>query len=335
MKKPSFDPSAVAVKNGRYFGFPYSAEEAEVLVLPAPWDVTTSYSDGTHRGPEAILAASTQLDFSSPFRAKAWESKIGSIETPAEWRSVNSQLREKAKKVITALEAGEPAPESLLREVNEGGAKFHAELESLCAAALAKGKKVVTLGGDHSVSLGPIRAHGKVHAFSVLHIDAHADLRPAYCGFKDSHASIMHQVSRLPFLQSLVQVGLRDLAPQELAEISENPKITAFFDWDLGRAKARGISWQEKCQEIIAPLGQDVYLSLDVDGLDPKYCPGTGTPVPGGLELAELYFLLEEVEASGRRFIGADLVEVSPGASEWDANVGARLLFQICQFLRN
>jgi agmatinase len=91
----------------------------------------------------------------------------------------------------------------------------------------------------------------------------------------------------------------------------------------------------------VADLGENVYLSLDIDGLDPRYCPSTGTPVPGGLEYWELFALLEEVERSGRRFVGADLVEVAPASaatgnegSEWDANVGARILFQLCQFLR-
>jgi len=330
-----FDPSAPAVKNGRYFGFPYSEEDADILILPAPWDATTSYGDGTHLGPNAVLEASTQLDFHSPYRERAWESKIGSISCDSTWHALNAEARVHAKSVIASLEAGGPAGLDSLRFVNEAGKRFHGALEKITADALKSGKKVVTLGGDHSVSLGPIRAHGtKFPQFSVLHIDAHADLRDAYCGFNDSHASIMHQVSRLPFVDALVQVGLRDLAPQELAEASENPKIHPFFDWDLKRNTARGQSWLEQCHQIIKPLGENVYLSLDVDGLDPKYCPGTGTPVPGGLELWELLFLLEETERSGRRFIGADLVEVAPSEGEWDANVGARILFQLCQFLR-
>ncbi len=328
-----FDPNAVAVKNGRYFGFPYSFEEAEILILPAPWDVTTSYQDGTSRGPSAVLEASTQLDFTSPYRPEAWNSKIGTIAPLGSWAEDNRSLRILAKEVLAALEAGEVPAAASLAAVNTGGEKFHGELETLTARGLAAGKKVVTLGGDHSVSIGPIRAHAKKHSsFSVLHIDAHADLRVAYAGFPDSHASIMNQVVKLPEVKALVQVGLRDLGPQEMAETAENPKITAFFDWDLKRAQARGVSWAEQCAAILKPLGKEVYLSVDVDGFDPKYCPGTGTPVPGGLELWEFFFLLEELERSGRRLIGADLVEVSE--LEWDGNVGARLLFQICQFLR-
>src|SRR5690606_19070404 len=102
------------------------------------------------------------------------------------------------------------------------------------------------------------------------HIDAHADLRPAYCGFPHSHASIMHEVVKMPFVKKLVQVGLRDLSPEEEAATVENPKVTTFSDWDLRRETAKGVSWAEQCKKIVEPLGRDVYLSLDVDGLDPK-----------------------------------------------------------------
>jgi agmatinase len=239
--------------------------------------------------------------------------------------------------VIEALEGGaEPASlEEPLSRINREGAAFHAALEAAAAEWLGKGKRVVTVGGDHSVSLGPIRALAARQKFSVLHIDAHADLRVAYEGFEHSHASIMHHVHGMENVEKLVQVGLRDLSPEEHAVIASSGKIHAHFDWDLRRATATGESWAAQCRRIVGGLTEDVYLSVDIDGLDPRFCPGTGTPVPGGLEYWELFTLLEEVERSGRRFIGADLVEVAPLAgSEWDANVGARILFQLCQFLR-
>lgn len=332
-----FDPNNVAVKNGNFFGFPYSPEEAEVLVLSLPWDVTTSYRDGTSRGPRAVLEASYQLDFFSPYRPEAWKTRVGTLPTPAAWYEKNMILRAAAKAVIQSLEDGE-SPANLagaVAEINREGALFHGAAEALALEWLRAGKKVITLGGDHSVSLGPIRALAALRPFSVLHIDAHADLRVAYEGFEHSHASIMHHVSRLDNVQSLVQVGLRDVSPEEHAEITRNPKITAHFDWDLRRATAAGTSWGEQCKRIVSALGPHVYLSIDIDGLDPRYCPNTGTPVPGGLEYWELFALIEEVERSGRSIIGADLVEVAPStdSGEWDANVGARILFQLCQFL--
>jgi agmatinase len=335
-----FDPGAVAVKNGALFGLPYTLDEAEVVVVSAPWDVTTSYRDGTALGPEAVIAASYQLDFTSPFRRQAWATRIGTVPLRQDWKENGISLRREAKVLLEALEDGAPLPDQEARtaRLNRAGSEFHAALEAEVAQWLAKGKRVVTLGGDHSVSLGPIRAHARSFPrFSVLHLDAHADLRVAYEGFTHSHASIMHHVKDLPQVDALVQVGLRDLSPEEEAEARENPKIHPFFDWDLKRRTLSGQSWKEQCQDLLRPLGEFVYISADIDGLDPRYCPNTGTPVPGGLELHEFLFLLQEIQDSGRKIIGADLVEVAPArdGNEWDANVGARLLFQFCQFVRN
>jgi agmatinase len=332
------DPNSVSVKNGNFFGFDCSPEEAEVVILSAPWDVTTSYRDGTSRGPRAVLEASYQLDFFSPYRAEAWNSRIATLPVPPRWFEQNLSLRAAAKSVIDALESGGSA-QSLrepLERVNREGAAFHAELEAQAAGWLARGKRVITLGGDHSVSFGPLRALSAKRNVSVLHIDAHADLRVAYEGFEHSHASIMHHVKDFPGVNALVQVGLRDISPGEAQESARNPKITSHFDWELRRRSAEGVRWVDQCKRIVEPLGREVYLSLDIDGLDPRFCPSTGTPVPGGLEYWELFALLEEVEKSGRRFVGADLVEVAPATTgdEWDANVGARILFQLCQFLR-
>lgn len=335
MTTPSFDPSGVGTHNGNFFGFPYSAAESSVLVLPAPWDVTTSYRDGTARGPAAVLAASPQLDFTCPWRGRAWETRIGTLAADPAWLEWNGALRPSARAVIEALEAGREAPAEALRLVNEGGARFHAAMEESAAAALSGDKRLVTLGGDHSISLGPIRAHAaRYESFSVLHLDAHADLRVAYEGFEHSHASIMHHVQALPQVDRLVQVGLRDFSPDEEAAFRGNKKIRAFTDFDLARRRAAGHSWDAQCRAILEPLGQNVYVSVDVDGLDPRYCPSTGTPVPGGLEWWETTTLFAALRDSGRTVIGADLVEVAPGdASEWDANVGARLLFQLCQLV--
>ncbi len=329
----AFDPSAVAVKNGNFFGFPYTPEEAEIVILSAPWDVSTSYRDGTAKGPAAVLSASYQLDFSSPFRKEAWKTKIATIPAKKSWALENKKLRAKAKQHIATLEKGKKPDPKTLSILNKKSAQFHAELEELASFWLNRGKRVFTLGGDHSISFGPIRALAKRKKFSVLHIDAHADLRVAYEGFEHSHASIMHHVANMNAVDTIVQVGLRDISPEEIECITKNPKIQAYLDADLRRETAKGKNWNEICDKIIAPLGKEVYLSLDVDGLDPKYCPNTGTPVPGGLEYWEFFSLLEAVERSGRKIIGADLVEVAPGKDEWDANVGARLLFQICQFL--
>ena len=335
----TFDPSEVAIKNGNFFGFPYSIQESNILLLSVPWDVTTSYRDGTSNGPQAILGASYQLDFFSPYKENAWETKLATIPFRSDWLALNSTMRMLAKELIEFQEKGgdihSPGRESdLLRKVNHASAEFHLQVQEEVEAALHHGKVVLTIGGDHSISYGPIRAYAKKYAdLSILHLDAHADLRVAYEGFHHSHASIMHLVAQFPEVTSLVQVGLRDVSPQEIALIATAEKIHSFFDWQLHQARSSGISWKEQCAAIIEKLGKHVYVSFDIDGLDPRFCPNTGTPVPGGLDFNDALYLFQQVIESGRKIVGADLVEVAPGKDEWDANVGARIAYQLCQFM--
>lgn len=331
-----FDPSAVAEKNGNYFGFPCSTEEAEILLLGVPWDVTTSYRDGAVNGPEAILEASTQLDFVSPFRKEAWKTRIGTLSTPKKWKQTSKRLRKIAKEHISRLESGKK-PKSI-DSLNKESAKFHREVYEEVKRALSQAP-VITIGGDHSISHGPILAYqDKYPDLCVLHIDAHADLRVNYEGFPHSHASIMNLVEAFPQVKKIVQVGIRDYAPMEWEKIQSSKKIHTFFDWEIQKQKLEGSSWKTITKQIVSQLGQNVYLSFDVDGLDPQFCPNTGTPVAGGLNIQEVYFLLDELVKSGKKLVGADLVEVAPdpkGLSDWDANVGARLIFQIAQFIQN
>jgi agmatinase len=131
-------------------------------------------------------------------------------------------------------------------------------------------------------------------------------------------------------LNQLVQVGIRDLSADEHQLSLTHPKITTFFDWNLKEESFMGKTWNSQCEEIIASLSNDVYISFDIDGLIPNLCPNTGTPVAGGFTLEQLSFLFFKVVESGRRIIGFDLNEVSPGSSgDWDANVGARALWQL------
>jgi agmatinase len=191
-------------------------------------------------------------------------------------------------------------------------------------------KIVALLGGDHSTPLGLMQALAEKHSsFGILHIDAHADLREAYEGFEYSHASIMFNAIKIPQITHLVQVGIRDYCEAELRLIKSDNRISAFFDRDIKHRQFEGTTWASICDQIIDVLPKKVYLSFDIDGLDPKLCPNTGTPVPGGLELEQSIYLVEKLVYSGRTIIGFDLNEVAPGKDEWDANVGARLLYRL------
>ena len=165
-------------------------------------------------------------------------------------------------------------------------------VKELTCRLLKDGKKVGLIGGDHSTPLGYISALADIHEnFGILQIDAHADLRDAYEGFIHSHASIMYNVvQRFPQVSKLVQVGVRDLCNEEMVFMrSTNGRISTFFDKDIKEAQYEGRTWRDICSDIIKDLPQKVYISFDIDGLDPKLCPHTGTPVPGGLKWSKCF----------------------------------------------
>jgi agmatinase len=221
-----------------------------------------------------------------------------------------------------------------LERVNERGALLNELVLAEARDWLARGRIFGVVGGDHSVPFGAIQAQSELHpGMGILHIDAHADLRDAYEGFTWSHASIMHNVvTRLPGVARLVQVGIRDLGAEEHAKIRDSHgRIVTFFDAQLATGQLLGRSWGEQCARIVEQLPENVYVSLDIDGLDPTLCPSTGTPVPGGLSFHQLGLLLRLLVQSGRKILGFDLDEVvpSPQGGEWDGNVGARVLYKL------
>ncbi len=331
-----FNPNEVGVNNGNIFGFPYSVEESKIVIIPVQSDITCSYSKGTAEGPKAVLEASTQLDFFSPYVEKAWTKKVAMLPLDEKVLSNNREAGEKASQLIEKLENEEPfnnSDKELYEEINEYCNILNCKVEEQALRLLNQGKKVGLLGGDHNSPLGLIKALAKKYPdFGILQIDAHADLRAAYEGFEYSHASIMFNALKTQEVSKLVQVGIRDICPAEI-EIIESSKgrIRTFFDWDIKAESYKGKTWEQQCNEIIKELPQRVYISFDIDGLDPKLCPNTGTPVAGGFDLEQINFLFQKVKQSGKEIIGFDLNEV--GKEEWDANVGARALYRLCNFL--
>jgi len=179
--------------------------------------------------------------------------------------------------------------------------------------------------------LGYLKALAQTHeSFGILQIDAHMDLREAYEGFTYSHASIFYNALKLPQVEQLVQVGIRDFCDEELNLVNNSDgRVKVFYDHDIKDSAFNGIQWDSYCEEIIDELPDKVYLSFDIDGLDPKLCPNTGTPVPGGLSFREAIYLIKKVVESGRTIIGADLCEVAGQGHSWDGNVGARILYKM------
>jgi len=334
----TFDPSGVGLENGNFCGLPFDYDTADILLLGVPWEVTVSYHTGTAAGPEAVRQASPQLDLYDLDHPDGWQQGIYMPPCPEWMRALNDELRPVAAQVIEATEQGRDLQgdrqlSALLQQVNAGCDRVNDWLYQTARQAIADGKRVGAIGGDHSIPLGLIRALAEQHGeFGVLHIDAHADLRVAYQGFPYSHASIMQQVIGLPQITRLVQVGIRDISHGEVATIHQSAgRIQTHYDPHLKAQRYAGTPWLDLCRQIIAPLPPKVYVSFDVDGLDPKLCPGTGTPVPGGLELEEAFCLIREVVKSDRQIIGFDISEV--GDSEWDGNVGARIVYKLCNLM--
>ena len=180
--------------------------------------------------------------------------------------------------------------------------------------------------------MGAIQAASQEHSgLGLLQFDAHADLRVAYEGFAYSHASVIDNVLRSTDVARVVQVGLRDLCEEEAEVIRTDERVFALFDHEWASAKLAGEDLRRTIRSTLARLPQNVYVTFDVDGLDPALCPNTGTPVPGGLTWHEALAWLEELAASGKRIVGIDLNEVNPGpgADSIDAIVGARLLYKL------
>ncbi len=318
MEQKTFDPDGVGVANGAYFGLPFEPDDAELVLVSVPWDVTVSYGAGTVYAPDAIIEASTQLDFHDPLAPGAWRRGIATADVDYSLQELSQRLRTDAARVIEHLENGGTLDDDYvvrkIRRVNEGCTTMNANVEAQAAHWLDAGKRVGLVGGDHSTPYGLIRALGARHAaFGILHVDAHRDLREAYEGFEFSHASIMYNVLRdVPQVTRLVQVGVRDFSEQEAALAETSERIVSFEDFALAEAAFCGETWDAQCRRIVETLPEEVYVSFDIDGLSFENCPHTGTPVSGGLGFNQAVWLLRTLMRSGRRIIGFDLVEVCP-----------------------
>jgi agmatinase len=331
----SFNPNDIGVANGNVFALPCNFDNSELILLPVPWDVTVSYGGGTSRGPESILEASTQVDLYDLDYGNFWEKGIYMTEISEEILAQSKKHRSLATEIIKLLETGATAEDNAtIKEntikVNEACDDLRKWVFEQTMNIIKSGKKVGLIGGDHSSPLGFIQALQQHHGdFGILQIDAHCDLREAYEGFIYSHASIMYNVLNTTSISKLVQVGIRDFCEDEklFAENSNN-RVDIFFDRILKNRMYEGMTWKEWAHEIVSKLPQKVYISFDIDGLIPSLCPTTGTPVAGGLELDQVFYLFNTLKASGREIISFDLNEV--GTTEWDGNVGARVLYRLC-----
>lgn len=338
-----FNPNAVGNAQNNIFGLPFSEEEARLIILPVPWEVTVSYGAGTSRAAEHIFKASKQVDIFDVDGNYGWRKGFFMKDVDKKLLLKSDYLRKEAELYINYISKGDEVEQNKfmcksLKEINEGNLMMNEWVYNQTKELLKKGKLVGLLGGDHSTPLGYMKALAEVYGeFGVLQIDAHCDLRNGYEGFQYSHASVMHNaLHEIPSITKLVQAGIRDYSEEEWQKIcNSNYRIITYLDQAIQQRQFEGETWKSIVEEIIQHLPQQVYLSFDVDGLDRKYCPNTGTPVPGGFELEEVIYLIKKITQSGKKLIGFDLVEVSIGQTEWDSNVGARILWRLCNIMVN
>ena len=217
-----FDPTLVSNPNNNIFGLPTTEDEARVIIVPIPWEVSVSYGAGTSRAPEAIFKASLQVDMFDPDVPDGW--KQGFYMRPVDRKLLmkSDYLRKEAELYIDYISKGNEVSDNqfmrkTMKDVNEGGDFLNKWVYEQTKVLLDKDKLVGLLGGDHSSPLGFFKAIADKHGdFGILQIDAHCDLREAYEGFNYSHASIMYNaLNEVPQLSKLVQVGVRDYGGDE------------------------------------------------------------------------------------------------------------------------
>lgn len=252
-------------------------DPAGVVILPVPYEATTSFGAGTGAGPAAIIEASRYIElYDQELDREPYE--VGIATLPA----------------LSLTGAG---PKEALHELREA---YDALLDA------APGKLVIALGGEHSISSAPIlawadRLQQQGRRLSVLQVDAHTDLRPEYEGSPYSHASIM---ARVQDRVEIVAVGIRAITSEEMQVVRKSENIHVFLADDIHS----GDAWID---DVMARLGDDVYVTFDVDGFDPALVPSTGTPEPGGLQWYPVMKLLRRVFTE-RKVCAVDVVELAP-----------------------
>ncbi len=326
----NFDPNGVGLNNGNFIGLPFDYDTSDIILFPVPWDVTVSYRAGTNQGPKNILEASYQLDLFLENDPYNWKKGIYFSPIPEEILSLNQQYRSLAEQHIERLENGDDVIIKDVNKINLACQTLNKWVYDETKKILEDGKKIILIGGDHSTPLGYLKSLAEKYSdFGILQIDAHCDLRNSYEGFMYSHASIFYNaLQEIPNVKHITQIGIRDFCEEENNFIKNDNRVFLHTDYSIRKKLFEGISLDKIFDEILDKLPNHIYISFDIDGLNPSLCPNTGTPVPGGFHFNEIIFLIEKLKGKNKNIVGCDLCEVG-GNAEWDGNVGARIIYQL------
>lgn len=309
------------------FGIPAEEENAGIVIIPAPWEPTVSYGRGTSKAPGIIKKASQQIDIYDIFWGEPWRAGWFMREEQPAHKEKSNYLTEQ----VDRLRESDSSNAEKLKEVDDECRNFLNELGNDCQEVLTRQQFPVIVGGEHTCALPLINALAKKETFGILQIDAHADLHPQFEGLTYSHATVMHQALKEDNVQSIVNVGLRDFAAREARIIGENSdRYIPYLGSSIAERLYDGGKWRNICNEIVYDLPDKVYISFDIDGLEPWLCPGTGTPVPGGLEYFQAIALLREIVEAGKQIIGFDLSETAPSETNLGGNTASRILYNLC-----
>lgn len=330
-----FNPEGTFTKGSSIFGMPKGIP-AQLKILPIAWEPTTSFKKGTVNGPAAILEASKQMDLFHPYFKKVYEKGIQWDDgVLIQTLKLNTSTSSVAKKNITAIEGGKTLQATDLDFVNQKSTDLNTLVYK---ESLNFDGTVGLVGGDHSCPFGLIKALSEKHNsdFSIVHIDAHFDFRNEYQGFHHSHASIMHNVrTKTENPPHIYQLGIRDFCESEYNFAVENS--TFLLDQEMQSKLLNGETFNDCLDELFSDLHKKIYISFDVDGLSPEFCPNTGTPVPGGLTYNQAVYLIQYLHKNGHLLIGFDLVETSPSVNSTlgeglDEVISSRILYELSCF---
>ena len=331
-KYTNFDPNAMAMP-GKIFGLPHNAKDAAIHLIGGPSAISVSGGKGAEDGPKGLFEASAQIElFNKSYPDKAWLPGIYMKPIDSDLEFNHEQGRKLFKAMIDLIES-----ENKIRTYKKEIIGLSNRIDSICDsvnsdiresvdASIRANKIVGYLGGCHGSVFGAIQAHAIHHkSFTILHLDAHHDLRNAYEGIKNSHASIMYNVmEQIPEVTKLVSVGIRSYGKDEFDYAKSNYKIKTFYSDDIFSETYLSTALNRIANECTG----DVYISFDIDFLEPYLCPNTGTPVPGGFTMFQAKKLINMI-AEKCKIIGFDLNEVVPNTPV-DALVGAEILYHLC-----
>lgn len=328
---------AVVGDGGYYFGDKTSPKSADVVIVSAPWSVTSDFGRGATYTPDAVIDASAESSLYDVNGAVSVEERVATAEIDYNIQELSEHLGREAERLANqTVDASALVGEYAMRKmahINEGFAEMHTSVYKQVKHWAEQGKLVAVMGGDHSVAFGAAKALADIHqGIGVLFIDAHADFVREGELYNYSHRSIArNMVEEIPSIERFVEVGVRDISRAESVELYSNGKIEVFLAEKLAARRFEGESWNSLCGEIVSQLPQKVYISLDIDALKIEFCNNTNAPVPGGMTFDEVVYLINTVVESGREIVGFDISEVvSKLGDKMDAIVAARLLSKMC-----